>query len=50
MTSVVTSELPPCDMNGSGMPVSGMAFTTPPMLSNVWMPRHAVAPVAMVAK
>ena len=44
--SVVTMDEPPCEMSGSGMPVRGIALTTPPMLNSVWMPRHAVSPVA----
>ena len=49
MTSVVTSEEPPCERSGSGMPVRGIAFEQPPTLRSVCSPRHAVRPVATQA-
>ena len=38
------SELPPAEMNGSGMPVTGNSPTTTPMLMNAWMLIQDVMP------
>ena len=43
------SELPPAEMNGSGMPVTGNSPTTTPMLMNAWMLIQDVMPPASSA-
>jgi hypothetical protein len=40
------TELPPKLTNGSVTPVSGMNFTTPPMITTAWSAKTAVNPVA----
>ena len=44
--STTTSEDPPKDRNGSGMPVSGITPTTPPMLMKAWQTIQHVSPAA----
>jgi len=46
---LMTSDDPPAETNGSGIPVTGMRPTTTPMLMNAWMQIHAVIPAASSA-
>ena len=43
---LITSDEPPAETKGSGMPVTGMRPTTTPMLMNAWMQIQAVTPAA----
>ena len=40
------TELPPKETNGRVTPVSGIAFVTPPMITNAWSAKTAVSPAA----
>lgn len=46
---LMMSDEPPAEMNGRGMPVTGMRPTTTPMLMNAWTQIHAVTPIARSA-
>ena len=43
---LTTSDDPPAETNGSGMPVTGMSPTTTAMLMNAWMQIQPVIPAA----
>ena len=42
----MTSDDPPAETNGSGMPVTGIRPTTTPMLMNAWTHNQVVIPAA----
>ena len=46
---LITSDEPPADTNGSGMPVTGISPTTTAMLMNAWMQIQPVIPAASSA-
>ena len=46
---LMTSDEPPADTNGSGMPVTGISPTTTAMLMNAWMQIQPVIPAASSA-
>ena len=46
---LMTSDEPPAETNGSGMPVTGISPTTTAMLMNAWMQIQPVIPAASSA-
>ena len=46
---LMTSDEPPAETNGSGMPVTGTSPTTTAMLMKAWMQIQAVIPAASSA-